>query len=202
MTNPFMPTPETLATVKDKIFIVSLPRTGTKSLTKMLMILGYTTSHCPSIRLEWEFQANVNQVYADTPVYRPSLFSELAKETSNKFIYIDRDVNEWVDSFERTKLHNAYKDYISRDITAMHRVSKLDRETLQEIFVENSYSTELAKEKFQVHRDMVNTLIPTEQLLIYKFTDGWEPLCQFLEKKIPNEDMPHINKNTLFDKIV
>ena len=202
MTQPFMPSPNTIANVNNKIFIVSLPRTGTKSLTKMLMILGYKASHCPSIRFEWELHANVNEVYADTPIYRPSLFGELAKNSSNKFIFIDRDIDSWLKSFETQKLHNSYLDYISRDDAKLHRVSKLDRDSLVEVFQEPYYTSELAKVRFQIHREKVEELIPPDQLLVYNFNDGWNPLCNFLGKQFPEIDIPHINKDTLFEKIV
>lgn len=197
-----MPSPETIAATNNKIFIISLPRTGTKSLTKMLMVLGYKTSHCPSIRFEWELQANENVVYADTPIYRPSLFGELAKNPTNKFLFIDRDIESWLKSFESQKLNNAYLDYISRPEDKLHRVSRLDRDSLVEVFQEPYYTSELAKVRFKIHREKVESLIPKEQLLVYKFSDGWKPLCDFLGKDIPDVEVPHINKDTLFEKIV
>ncbi len=35
--------------------------------------------------------------------------------------------------------------------------------------------------------------IPAERLLVWKPTDGWEPLCDFLEVPVPEEPLPHIN---------
>mmetsp|Transcript_17933 Transcript_17933/g.24905 ORF Transcript_17933/g.24905 Transcript_17933/m.24905 type:complete len:289 (+) Transcript_17933:86-952(+) len=36
-------------------------------------------------------------------------------------------------------------------------------------------------------------IVPPEQLLIFKATDGWEPLCKFLDKPIPDEPYPRTN---------
>lgn len=34
---------------------------------------------------------------------------------------------------------------------------------------------------------------PVDQLLVYKPAEGWEPLCRFLGKPVPNEPFPHKN---------
>ena len=34
----------------------------------------------------------------------------------------------------------------------------------------------------------VKDKIPADRLLIYNLTDGWGPLCEFLNKPIPNQD--------------
>lgn len=40
---------------------------------------------------------------------------------------------------------------------------------------------------------MVRGLVPKDQLLEWKVEDGWEPLCKFLGKPIPDEPFPHTN---------
>ncbi|KAM0366855.1 hypothetical protein ACHAPK_008335, partial [Fusarium culmorum] len=35
---------------------------------------------------------------------------------------------------------------------------------------------------------------PKERLLEWTVQDGWEPLCKFLDKPIPDEPFPHVNK--------
>lgn len=44
---------------------------------------------------------------------------------------------------------------------------------------------------YKDHFNQVKTTIPAERLLIYNLTDGWGPLCEFLNKPIPNQDFPH-----------
>lgn len=197
-----VPTDELLHSVKDKLFVVSLPRTGTKSICKMVLLLGYKINHCPSIRLSSYFTAEQFECFADTPIYRPSLIKKLALAPSNKFIYIDRDRDQWLTSFENVNLHSAYGDYISRDVNSMKPISVLDRESLAEVFGNFQYSSQMAKDAFHRHRQEVLNSIPSDQLLIYRFQDGWKPLCEFLGKEVPPHAIPHINKNMLFDKIM
>jgi len=196
-----LPSDELLYSIKNKYFIVSLPRTGTKSLCKMFMLLGYQVDHCPSIRLSAHLQSNEFGCFADTPIYRPSLVKKLALEPSNKFIYIDRPCDQWLLSFERMKLHQAYMDYISRDADKIKPISQLDRDSLVEVFGGNSYSSQLAIESFHKHKhEMFDVILPS-QLLTYQFKDGWVPLCNFLGEEILSVEIPHLNKNQLFDKI-
>ncbi|PNP81069.1 hypothetical protein FNYG_05536 [Fusarium nygamai] len=41
---------------------------------------------------------------------------------------------------------------------------------------------------------MIRGLVPKEKLLEWTVEDGWEPLCKFLDKPVPDEPFPHVNK--------
>jgi len=40
---------------------------------------------------------------------------------------------------------------------------------------------------------MVRGLVPPERLLEWSVQDGWEPLCKFLDKPVPEGPFPHVN---------
>jgi hypothetical protein len=40
---------------------------------------------------------------------------------------------------------------------------------------------------------MIRGMVPKENLLEFKPGDGWEPLCKFLGKEIPDVEYPHAN---------
>ncbi|KAJ5088920.1 hypothetical protein N7456_012536 [Penicillium angulare] len=40
---------------------------------------------------------------------------------------------------------------------------------------------------------MVRGMVPKEKLLEWSVEDGWEPLCKFLDKPIPDEAFPQTN---------
>lgn len=40
---------------------------------------------------------------------------------------------------------------------------------------------------------MIRGLVGRERLLEWTVEDGWEPLCEFLGKPVPNEPFPHVN---------
>ncbi|KAL7621391.1 hypothetical protein AAE478_008713 [Parahypoxylon ruwenzoriense] len=43
------------------------------------------------------------------------------------------------------------------------------------------------------HNNMVRGLVPKERLLEWTVEDGWGPLCEFLDKPVPDEPFPHAN---------
>ena len=40
---------------------------------------------------------------------------------------------------------------------------------------------------------MENT-VPKEDLLVWQVKDGWEPICEFLDKPVPEGPIPHENR--------
>lgn len=40
---------------------------------------------------------------------------------------------------------------------------------------------------------MIRGLVPKERLLEWYIDDGWEPLCEFLGKPVPDVEFPHAN---------
>ncbi|KPI90317.1 hypothetical protein ABL78_0544 [Leptomonas seymouri] len=42
----------------------------------------------------------------------------------------------------------------------------------------------------QLYEESAKISIPSSQLLVYRYGDGWEPLCSFLEKAVPNTPFP------------
>ena len=47
-------------------------------------------------------------------------------------------------------------------------------------------------ECFERHNQKVIDSVPQEQLLVYRPGDGWEPLCEFLQKPLPGADYPRV----------
>jgi len=48
------------------------------------------------------------------------------------------------------------------------------------------------------HRERVEAAIDPERLLIWDVSEGWGPLCGFLELPEPNVELPHINDRLEF----
>ncbi|KAF7934498.1 hypothetical protein EAE99_002949 [Botrytis elliptica] len=44
------------------------------------------------------------------------------------------------------------------------------------------------------HVELIRSVVPPEKLLEFHPRDGWEILCKFLGKEVPNEPFPYINK--------
>ena len=50
------------------------------------------------------------------------------------------------------------------------------------------------KKAYRKHLAYVRSIVPKNRLLIWNIKDGWKPLCDFLDKPIPSEKFPHLNK--------
>ena len=55
---------------------------------------------------------------------------------------------------------------------------------------------------YEAHNEDVKSKVPADTLLVYEVTEGWEPLCEFLEVPVPNGPMPHLNDATSFRAMV
>lgn len=51
-----------------------------------------------------------------------------------------------------------------------------------------------ARRAYDAYFENIRTLVPPERRLEYRIGDGWEPLCAFLGKEVP--DMPFPNRNS------
>jgi hypothetical protein len=53
-------------------------------------------------------------------------------------------------------------------------------------------------EAFDRHNAEVKASVPSEKLLVWEVSDGWEPLCEFLEVPVPDMPFPHMNDSVEF----
>jgi hypothetical protein len=44
----------------------------------------------------------------------------------------------------------------------------------------------------------VKQTVPADRLLVWSVADGWEPLCEFLEVRVPDTPFPHLNDTLEF----
>jgi hypothetical protein len=58
----------------------------------------------------------------------------------------------------------------------------------------NQYVKEDAIETFIKHNEEVKATVPPERLLVFEVKKGWEPICEFLDKPVPAQPFPHVNR--------
>lgn len=128
------------------------------------------------------------------------LFAEelLAAYPDAKVILTGRDVDSWVISMQRSY----YKVLYSRGMRIM-RV--LDRDFLGKYYAMGMGSLavwtggdlenlEKLKKGYKQHYERMRAVVPKERLLEWHPTDGWEPLCEFLGKEVPEGEFPKVNQ--------
>lgn len=175
-----------------KIIGVGFQKTGTSTLREALKILGYTVKDTTPRALIPILRGNYKKVLGiiknydaleDTPWY--FIYKELDKKIpGSKFILTIRDPESWYSSVSRHigNLRAAHHEWI------YGRGKGLPKDDKQHsIAVYNKHNNEVLdyfKER-------------TGDLLILDFTkgDGWEKLCKFLGKEMPEVEFPHYNRS-------
>ena len=57
----------------------------------------------------------------------------------------------------------------------------------------NPKSTHVLRKRYRIHNHRVKAIVPADKLLVYNVTQGWKPLCDFLECEVPPVTFPHEN---------
>ena len=105
-----------------------------------------------------------------------------------------RDADRWYDSVMNTIYPLMTQGPPKNAPEILHKF----HEMLYALIFERTFEGRLkdrdhAKRVFEEHNQSVIDAVPASKLLIYQPGDGWEPICRFLEKPVPNEDFPHVN---------
>ena len=67
--------------------------------------------------------------------------------------------------------------------------------------VERDLDVPFGPDVYTKHNEMVQRVIPKDQLLVYHVDEGWGPLCKFLTVEVPEEPFPSVNELDSMKKI-
>lgn len=56
--------------------------------------------------------------------------------------------------------------------------------------------------RYEAYIEEVKADVPPEQLLVFSATDGWGPLCRFLDVPEPTEPFPNLNDRAAIKKVI
>jgi 3'-phosphoadenosine 5'-phosphosulfate (PAPS) 3'-phosphatase len=182
-----------MSTPAPKIFGIGLSKTGTTSLAHALEILGYRTKDYVGIA---QYRAgdlssidldvvNACDALTDTPI--PSFYRELDKNFPNsKFVLTVRDKDGWLKSCRKQ-----FTDKLAAKQNAAHN----------QLFMDLYGCTVFDEQKFlNGYEKFVNGALEyfkdrPRDLLVINVTagQGWDTLCPFLGKPIPDIPFPKAN---------
>ncbi len=172
-----------------KVFGIGFHKTGTKTLGRALEILGYKVCGPRQDLLETIKQKNYKTVFKVAKDYDafqdnpwPILYKTLDKKyPGSKFILTLRNKNSWIKSVVN---HFGNKDREMRNWIYGIGYPLGNEELYVEVYRKHIADV---KEYFKNRPD---------DLLVIDVTsgEGWEKLCNFLEKEIPRKAFPHVNK--------
>ena len=192
-----------------KVIGAGLPRTATWSQKLALEQLGFGPCYHMSEALEhsehwplWERAArgeavDWEQIFAgwgsttDAPACK--FFRELADAYPEaKVVLSVRDPEKWFASTQNTIL--------SESVMGFHeaRGSRPMVEAVDWGSDPRLRDRAYMLDRFQRHIDEVKAAIPAERLLIYRVSEGWAPLCEFLGVAVPDGPFPQVNSTDEF----
>ena len=75
---------------------------------------------------------------------------------------------------------------------------RMVKKTISRNLFNYNFSKDNAISVYESWIEQVKRECPPEKLLVFKATDGWKPLCEFLEKPIPDTPYPNCNDSESF----
>jgi hypothetical protein len=123
-----------------------------------------------------------------------------------KIILVDRDIESWYKSMEplidsNFRLGMLMSAWLDPFYTG--RLRKITRRNMALMYHARTGSEAKAnaRQAFKDHYAKIKMAAPKDQLLEYKLGSGWEPLCKFLGKPIPDTEFPKLSESKLFLKM-
>lgn len=125
-----------------------------------------------------------------------------------KVVLVERDLDKWFTSFSATIMTVQWPGFGLRCVLnllhykfgrLMDPYLRLSRAVWLADSKEEQAAT--AKDIYKAHYAEVRAKAKPGQLLEYKLGDGWEPLCTFLGKPVPEQPFPNVNDSAMFHDI-
>lgn len=119
-----------------------------------------------------------------------------------KIVLVERDIEDWYTSFEAavvTTLFSKVSDVIVNYIEPLigSQIGPMNRKLIYGYFHAKTPDEvrQNARAVYREHYRRIKEATPKQRLLEYRLGDGWEPLCEFLEKDVPKGlPFPRINE--------
>lgn len=185
-------------------------RTGTTSIQRALEQLGYHAYNFEEVVARdqlttWQriFEGKEEPNWPELLVgYNATIswpasfyFKELSEIYPDaKFILTTRDAERWADSLlSGFKVMSALTPF--RFIPRVRIMTDVMSGPMrQRLFGGDEPNKASLVASFNAHNEAVMQTIPPNRLLIYEVSQGWEPLCLFLNKAVPDTPFPYENK--------
>ena len=199
-------------------------RTGTNSLMKALEILGYD----PCYHMEKVIADNTGNIWArvyqgklknfkeifEPKQYRatcdfPSSYfwkEQLQQYPNAKVILTTRDPVKWHQSCMNTIFRalpgNSTTPFGLKicNFLGLGPIHALSKEMVSRVFHHQQTDQEKCIQLFNEYNEKVIRECPKDKLLVFQVEQGWKPLCEFLNKPIPDVPFPRLNDTVDFQR--
>ncbi|KXT05501.1 hypothetical protein AC578_3699 [Pseudocercospora eumusae] len=174
----------------------------------------FNASGPPHLNTSAHWDQLLGHVSATTDLPANCFGPELMKAYPNaKVILVERDIEAWFKTFENaviTGQDHPIATAIMSPLDSTGMVSKLspvvNRGVMQGQF-HSKDSVEWRRNARQVYRRHYAEIREClkdepERLLEYELGSGWEPICEFLGKPVPDVPFPRINESAMHDEML
>ena len=176
-----------------KIFCIGFHKTGTKSLAAALSVLGYSVTGPNGVNDELVGENIDDLIRTLVPKYDafqdnpwPIVFKKLDSwYPDSKFILTVRDTKRW---YQSVLTHFGEKE------------TPMRKWIYGEGYGAPSGNEDVYVQRYRDHIKSVKEHFTgrSKDIVVMNFSkgDGWEKLCKFLDKPVPNVPFPHRNKGS------
>jgi hypothetical protein len=194
-----------------KVIGSGLGRTGTLSLKAALEHIGFGPCHhmvevfmdpdsIPLWIAAGEGHPDWDPIFKDfaSVVDYPGciFFRQLAEHYPDaKVLHSTRDPDDWFDSTQATIFSPGSPAINGEGPPPFQRFFEV---LFRSRFGDKVNDRQFMTDYFRRHEDEVLTGIPADRLLVFRASDGWGPLCNFLGVPIPPEPYPRTNTRDAF----
>ena len=205
-----------------KVIGAGFGRTGTLSMKAALEKLGYLkTHHMLDVSPNKQQTEYWHQIAMGEPPDWDAVFAGyeasvdfpscsyykdlLAHYPEAKVVLTIRDPDRWYTSASNTifAIGNATPTWAKKLVPRIRQITQMvDGTVWNRVFNGRFEDEAYAKQVFRDHIEQVKVDVPADKLLIFEVKDGWEPLCAFLDKDVPDTPFPHANDTEQFKKFI
>jgi len=207
-----------------KVIVASLPKTGTKTVSASLRILGFKVDdfieQYERHEKQWnqilsygyttqEFQKMYEDVDAVVDVPACAWWEEIHRAFPDAKIILTmresediwlKSLNNQFSAFDGWSSYLRNNVFLSKSMLSWFRLPILKASGYQLKLKPSlpypirARNDMMCRYWYRRHNAHVLQNAPKDKLLVWDLSDGWEPLCKFLGKPVPSVPFPHSNK--------
>ncbi|KAK2608324.1 hypothetical protein N8I77_006942 [Diaporthe amygdali] len=146
--------------------------------------------------VDWDEMFGDNEAITDAAGTFAAQLIKAYPET--KCVLVVRDFDAWARSVDETLLSYLFSWFNAFLIDPI--IGAYSTRAMRKMFMgvmrcraQDARKMQVLRRYYNQHHDMVRTMVPTDRLCVFRLGDGWEPLCRFLDKEVPESSFPHEN---------
>ena len=205
-----------------KVIGAGFGRTGTTSMKEALELLGYHKCHhmrevmasakqvdlfdrvSRNVEVDWDDVFDGFEAAVDWPA--AARYEELMEKYPDaKVILTARDPDAWYKSTSETiyALGNSIPPLFSFLIPRVQKITGMvERIVWKGVFDGRFEEKQYAIDVYNKNVAEIMEKVPADRLLVHSAKEGWQPLCEFLDKPIPDQPYPHSNESKVMKRAI